>query len=323
MWNKGHSEDNSDWDRKMLENLLQSQVIEQRRTRRWGIFFKFLLFVYLFALLFLFRAPEWGWSDWLSDKEPSEHIAVVDLEGLISSASNANAGDFNKALRSAFEHEDTRAVMLRINSGGGSPVQSAMMFDEIQRLRLRHAEIPVYAVISDIGASGAYYVAAAADEIYAHPASVVGSIGVRLDSFGVVDLMERWGIERRLFTAGENKAFLDPFSPLEEDDVQHVQSVIQDIHEQFIEAVRAGRGERLLHQEEKVFSGLIWTGREALDLGLIDGLGDARSVARDVIGIEEMVLFEPRRSALQQLLDDLGVAATQWWFTQAGRPLWR
>lgn len=320
---KSRAEGSAEWERRTLENLLHAQVIEQRRTRRWGIFFKLLLFIYLFAILFLLRAPDLDWTKWWdTDREPTVHVAVVDLEGMISSESSANADDFNKALRSAFEDEDTRAVMIRINSGGGSPVQSAMMHEEILRLRGLHPEIPVYAVISDIGASGAYYVASAADEIYAHSSSIVGSIGVRLDAFGVVGLMDRWGIERRLFTAGENKGFLDPFLPLQEDDVSHVNAVIGRMHAQFIDAVRMGRGERL-NGGDDLFSGWVWTGVEAVDLGLIDGLGDARGVARDIIGIEDLMLFEPQRSVFQQLLDDLGVAASNWWQAQETRWIWR
>jgi len=184
LWN---AQDKSNWERETLEKLVLAQVTEQRRTRRWGIFFKLLVFIYLFALLLLIRGPDLGLADlWDRDKEPTEHVAVIDIEGLIASATSANAEDINKTLRKAFEDDDTRAVMLRINSGGGSPVQAGMIHDEIRRLRSQHEDIPVYAVISDVGASGAYYIAVAADEIYADKGSIVGSIGVRLDSFGLV-----------------------------------------------------------------------------------------------------------------------------------------
>jgi len=320
LWN---AQDKSNWERETLEKLVLAQVTEQRRTRRWGIFFKLLVFIYLFALLLLIRGPDLGLADlWDRDKEPTEHVAVIDIEGLIASATSANAEDINKTLRKAFEDDDTRAVMLRINSGGGSPVQAGMVHDEIRRLRSQHEDIPVYAVISDVGASGAYYIAVAADEIYADKGSIVGSIGVRLDSFGLVGLMERWGIERRLFTAGEKKGFLDPFLPLQEEEVEHVKGVIDQIHDQFINVVREGRGDRLQDNGE-LFSGLVWTGADSVELGLIDGLGDDRTVARDVIGIERMVVFEPKRTALQLLLDDLGVAIGNRILNWETAPQWR
>jgi protease IV len=320
LWN---TQDKSDWERQTLEKLLLAQVTEQRRARRWGVFFKLLVFIYLFALLFLVRGADLGLSQWLDrSKEPTHHVAVIDIEGLIASAATVNAEDINKTLREAFDDDDTRAVMLRINSGGGSPVQAGMIHDEIRRLRGLHEDIPVYAVISDVGASGAYYIAVAADEIYADKGSIVGSIGVRLDSFGLVGLMEKWGIERRLFTAGEKKGFLDPFLPLQDEEVEHVKAVIDQIHEQFITVVREGRGDRLQNNGD-LFSGLVWTGADSVALGLIDGLGDDRSVARDVIGIEKMVVFEPKRSALQLLMDDLGIAIGNRILNWQNTPQWR
>ncbi len=303
-WN---AEEKPGWERQTLETLLLAQVTEQRRARRWSVFFKLLVFIYLFALLFVVRGADLGFSGWLNgDKEPTEHVAVVDIEGLIASSATVNAEDINKTLREAFDDDDTRAVMLRINSGGGSPVQAGLIHDEILRLRGLHEDIPVYAVIADVGASGAYYIAVAADEIYADKGSIVGSIGVRLDSFGLVDLMEKWGVERRLFTAGDKKGFLDPFLPLDEDEVAHITDVIGQIHEQFIDVVRQGRGGRL-QETEDLFSGLVWTGADSVELGLIDGLGDDRSVAREVIGIDRLVQFKPKRTSLQLLLEDLGV----------------
>ncbi|MFO8154116.1 S49 family peptidase [Thioalkalivibrio sp.] len=317
-------EEQSNWERETLEKLLLAQVTEQRRARRWGIFLKLLLLAYLFALLFLVWGGDLGLSELFGgDKEPQEHVAVIDIEGLIASASTANAEDINKTLREAFEQDETSAVMLRINSGGGSPVQAGLIHDEIRRLRESHEEIPVYAVIADAGASGAYYIAVAADEIYADKGSIVGSIGVRLDSFGLVDLMDSWGVERRLFTAGENKGLLDPFLPLQDEEVAHVENLIGQIHEQFISVVREGRGDRLDEQQEDIFSGLVWTGVEALDLGLIDGLGDDRFVAHEVIGIERMVLFEPKRTALELLLEDFGVAIGNRILDWQNTPQWR
>ncbi|AHE98191.1 S49 family peptidase [Thioalkalivibrio paradoxus] len=319
-WN---AQDSVQWERQALEKVLLAQITEQRRARRWGIFFKLLVFIYLFALLFLVRGADLGLSEWLDrHAEPTRHVAVIDIEGLIARAARVNAEDINRTLRRAFEDDETAAVMLRINSGGGSPVQAGMIHDEILRLRELYEEIPVYAVIEDIGASGAYYIAVAADEIYADKGSIVGSIGVRLDSFGLVGLMERLGVERRLFTAGENKGFLDPFLPLQQGEVDHIEDVIGQIHEQFIDVVRKGRGERLANNDE-VFSGLIWTGADSIELGLIDGLGSDQTVARDVIGIEELVVFKPKQTALQMLLEDLGIAVTDRILGWESVPQWR
>ena len=317
------NENKPGWERETLEKLVQAQVIEQRRARRWGIFFKLLFFFYLVALLILVRGGDLGLSGMFeSEREPAEHVAVVEVEGLIASSAAANAEDISKVLKEAFEADGTQAVMLRINSGGGSPVQAANVHDEILRLKEKHADIPVYAVIGDVGASAAYYIAVAADEIYASQASMVGSIGVRMDSFGLVDLIDNIGVERRLFTAGENKGFLDPFLPLDDDHVNHLDGVLQGVHEQFVEVVRAGRGDRLVERDD-LFNGLIWTGDRSVELGLIDGIGTDRSVARDVIGVEKMVEFKPRRSALQLLFEDLGMAAFQQWMSWETTPQWR
>ncbi|MGM0553319.1 MAG: S49 family peptidase [Pseudomonadota bacterium] len=317
------NENKPGWERETLEQLLHAQVIEQRRARRWGIAIKLLFLLYLIALLVLVRGGDLGLAGWLeADRAPVEHVAVVDVEGLIASGSLANAEDLNRTLRTAFEDEGTRALILRINSGGGSPVQAAIIHDEIQRLKGLHEEIPVYAVIGDIGASAAYYIAVAADEIYANQASLVGSIGVRLDSFGVVDLIDRIGIERRLFTSGDNKALLDPFLPLEEAHVDHMQGVLDGVYRQFVEVVRSGRGDRL-DADAELFDGLIWTGGQSLELGLIDGLGTDRSVAREIIGIEELKVFEPRRTPLQLLFEDLGMAVVRQMMTWESMPQWR
>ena len=211
-------------------------------------------------------------------------------------------------LRDAFEDTNTRGVILRINSPGGSPVQSGYVYDEIMRLKGLYPNVKVYAVISDIGASGAYYIAAAADEIYADKASLVGSIGVISSSFGFVDALDKLGVERRVFTSGENKAFLDPFSPLKKTDKAFWQNVLSVTHKQFIAQVKKGRGDRL-KSTSKVFSGLIWTGEQALEMGLVDGLGSTGFVAREVIGEENIVDFTLKRSPFEEFADRLGIAA--------------
>jgi len=294
-------ESNRDW--KLIEKLVMSLQAEQRRSRRWGIFFKFLTFAYLFALLFLIRFP-FGES---LDAATGAHTAVIEINGTIAADELASADNIIGSLRSAFEAESSKAVVLRINSGGGSPVQSGYVYDEIKRLREEYPDKKVYAVISDIGASGAYYIAAAADEIYANRASLVGSIGVIAGGFGFTEVMDKVGVERRLYTAGENKAFLDPFSPEDKEEVQFWNSVLENTHDQFISAVKQGRGDRLA-EDERLFSGLVWSGEQALELGLIDGLGSTSFVAREIVGAENLVDYSHRKSALQDFVDQLGVA---------------
>ncbi|MEP1213918.1 MAG: S49 family peptidase [Marinobacter sp.] len=291
-----------DW--KLIEKLVMSLQSEQKKSRRWGIFFKLLTFGYLFALLFMIQFPFGGA---LESAAKGEHTALVEVEGTIAADELASADNIVGALRNAFEAENSVAVILRINSPGGSPVQSGYIYDEIVRLRGEYPDKKVYAVISDIGASGAYYIAAAADEIYADKASLVGSIGVVAGGFGFTEVMEKIGVDRRLYTAGENKAFLDPFSPEEEEEVEFWESVLKTTHSQFIESVRKGRGDRLA-DDERLFSGLIWSGEQALELGLIDGLGSSSHVARQVVGQEDMVDYSRRRSPLQDIVDQLGVS---------------
>ncbi|MFL1484287.1 S49 family peptidase [Marinobacter sp. LN3S78] len=291
-------------DSQALEKLVGALTAEQRRSRRWGIFFKILTFLYLFALLFMFRAPLTGGLDTAGVEA---HTAVVEVNGTIASDTHASADNLVGALRRAFEAENARAVVLRINSPGGSPVQAGYVYDEIVRLREEHPDRKVYAVISDMGASGAYYIAAAADEIYANRASLVGSIGVVSGGFGFTGLMDKAGVERRLYTAGENKAFLDPFSPEEPGEVAFWQDVLKNTHEQFIEYVRKGRGERLA-DDERLFSGLVWTGEQALELGLVDGLGSTSWVARELVGEEELVDYTVQPSPFKQFTDALGVS---------------
>ncbi|MGM0571299.1 S49 family peptidase [Marinobacter sp.] len=291
-------------DSRVLEKLVGALTAEQRRSRRWGIFFKLLTFAYLIALLFLFRVPLTGGLD---GDRATAHTAVVEVNGAIASDTHASADNLVGALRRAFEAENARAVVLRINSPGGSPVQAGYVYDEIVRLREQHPGKKVYAVISDIGASGAYYIAAAADEIYANRASLVGSIGVVSGGFGFTGLMDKAGVERRLYTAGENKAFLDPFSPEEPQEVAFWESVLENTHDQFIEYVRKGRGDRLA-DDERLFSGLVWTGEQALELGLVDGLGSTSWVARELVGAEDIVDYTPQPSPFRQFTDALGVS---------------
>jgi len=277
------TEPQENWEREALVEIATQGLIEQRRDRFWRNLFKILLSVYLLALL----VGSWMLTLPLLE-ENEDHIAVVKINGEIGPGSDASADKINVALRKAFKAENSQAILLRINSPGGSPVQSGRIYDEIQRLRKKHPEKPVYAVIDDLCASGGYYVATAADKIYADKASLIGSIGVRMDSFGFVGTLDKLGIERRTLTAGENKALLDPFAPANPEANVHLQGMLNEIHDQFITAVKEGRGDRLKETDD-LFSGLIWTGQQSVALGLIDELSDVDAVSRELMD-DPMVL---------------------------------
>lgn len=298
----GNGGKDAGWERDVLNRLAFASLNEQRRARRWSIFFKSLLFVYLFAVLFYIP------SDWEKGAIPSgKHTALVDLNGVIASNTQANADALVAGLRDAFKNKGSVAVILRINSPGGSPVQAGYVYDEIKRLRKEYPGKKLYAVVEDICASGGYYIAAAADEIYADKASIVGSIGVLMDGFGFVKSLEKLGIERRLMTAGDHKGILDPFSPLKKDEVKHVQGLLDTVHQQFINKVKEGRGDRLADSPD-LFSGLFWNGEEGLKLGLVDGLGSSGYVAREIIGEEKIVDYTYRQNYFDRVVDRLGSA---------------
>lgn len=288
----------STWERDFIERLATASLREQRRSRRWGIFFKSLFFAYLLVLLFL-MVPR--------DVQVGPHTALVDLTGVIADDEAANADDLVPALRAAFEDKGSKGVILRANSPGGSPVQAAYLYDEIRRLRDEYPDKPVYGVVTDMCASACYYIVAATDRIYANPASLVGSIGVLYDGFGFTGLMDKVGVERRLLTAGENKGMLDPFSPMRPQDQAHVKMMLEEIHQQFIDAVKRGRGDRLGHDDE-LFSGMFWNGERARQLGLVDDFASPGTVARDVIGVEDVVDYTPKPDFLQRLGERFGVA---------------
>ncbi len=302
---KEATEQPREFNQALVNQLASEFLLEQRRTRRWGVFFKVLLALYLFAflLIYLVGRAEMG----VGGLSGGAHTALVDINGVIAAGSQANADYIVTGLRAAFEDENTAGVIVRINSPGGSAVQSGYVNDEIYRLREKYPDIPLYAVIGDVCASGGYYIAAAADEIYANKASIVGSIGVIASGFGFVDAIEKLGIERRVRHAGKYKDFLDPFKPLREEEVQHIDMLLDDIYQQFIAVVQKGRGDKLTDKEE-LFSGLVWTGEESLALGLIDELGSASYVAREVIGEEDIVNFTYRENYFDQFVNQLGAA---------------
>jgi protease-4 len=289
-------------ERDILSRLAFAAVNEQRRARRWGIFFKSLGFLYLFILLFMFM------GDFEEGAPKGRHTALVELEGVIDGVSGVSADQVVGSLRAAFDNDQVAGVILRINSPGGSPVQSGEIYDEIRRLREANPETPVYAVVGDICASGGYYVAAATDAIYVNRASIIGSIGVLMNGFGFVGSLDKLGVERRLYTAGENKGFLDPFSPEQPNQVEHIRGLLDNVHQQFIAAVKQGRGDRL-KDEAAVFSGLVWTGEEGTDLGLADGIGSAGYVAREIIGVEEIVNYTIEPHYLDRFFERFGAAA--------------
>lgn len=295
------------WERELISKVAMAAVVEQRRARRWGIFFKSVFLLYLLiSFWLLYEAATWSESG----VSGGRHSAVINIEGIITSGADASAGKIIHSLRTAFEEPDAAGIIVRINSPGGSPVQAGQIYDEIMRLRELYPDKSVYAVAADVCASGGYYIAAATQEIYADKASIVGSIGVRADGFGFVEAMNKLGIERRLYTAGENKSMLDPFTPEDPVATQHLQTMLSEVHQQFIDAVRNGRGERLKN-DPQLFSGLVWSGSSSVDLGLIDGLGSTRYVAEELIGAEELVDYTVRSSWLDQVLTRVGAGLGQ------------
>lgn len=290
---------------KMIDKLVFAALREQTRARRWRIFFMLFFIVYISVVTIMLFSDDGGY---LAGGEPDgeKHTAVVRLSGVIASGEAAGADNIIPGLKAAFEHEDTAGIVLEINSPGGSPVQSAYIFDEVRRLRDEHQDIPLYAVVADIAASGGYFVAASADEIYVNKSSLVGSIGVRMDAFGFVEMMRNLGIERRLIVAGENKGLFDPFLPEQSEQRAHLQAMLDQVHEHFIDAVRTGRGDRLRESPE-IFSGLVWSGEEALALGLVDDYGTTRSLARK-LGAEDIVDFTPKSELLDRIADRLGAS---------------
>ena len=300
------AEPEANWEREVMEKLAFSALQEKRRARRWGIFFKLLFFAYLTWILLIV-------VQWRGDGDITaggKHTALIDLDGVIDAKSDASAEKITSALQSAFKDKNTQGVILRINSPGGSPVQAGIINDEMRRLRRVYPNIPLYVVVEDICASGGYYVAVAADKIYVNKASLVGSIGVLMDGFGFAGGMEKLGIERRLLTAGDNKGFMDPFSPINPKQKEYALGMLDDIHQQFIGVVKQGRGKRLKDDPE-LFSGLVWTGQKAVELGLADGYGSVESVARDVIKSEPIVDYTEKSNPLERVAKRFGAAAAQ------------
>lgn len=293
------------WERAVLERVALKSLEEQRRSRQWGALFKLLWFLLMFLLLST-------WLGWIGrpDRDAigtgvGRHTALVEMEGVIAPESKASAEKIIKGLNRAFKDQSTQGVVLRINSPGGSPVQAGYINDEIRRLRAKYPNTPLYAVVQDLCASGGYYVAVAADRIYVDKASLVGSIGVIIPGFGFTGTMEKLGIERRAITSGENKDFLDPFAPEDPAHRAHAQKMIAEIHQQFVNVVRQGRGRRLKETPE-IYTGLIWTGEKSVEMGLADALGSLEYVAREVIKAERVVDYSQKENYFEQLSERLG-----------------
>ncbi|MDL2284282.1 signal peptide peptidase SppA [Oxalobacter sp. OttesenSCG-928-P03] len=293
------------WEREIIEKMLTATLKEQRAKRRWGIFFKFLAVAVVIILFGVARTVDFS-SDEGAPVEGS-HAALIKISGVISSETRASAEKITKSLQKAFSEKNVTGIILRINSPGGSPVQAGRIHDEIIRLRQLYPGKPVHVVVEEVCASGGYYIAAAAENVYVDKASIVGSIGVLVNGFGFTGLMEKVGIERRLMTSGKNKAFMDPFSPQNEQQKQYVQSLIDEVHQQFIAVVKNGRGNRL-KSDDDIFSGLVWTGTKAIELGLADGLGTVNSVARDVIKTQTIVDYTEEEKLSDRVLKKLGAS---------------
>lgn len=293
------------WERRVLERLALEALAEQRRRRRWGVFFRLVTLAFVAAALWVFG----GFGE-VEPLDGGRHTALVSLEGEIAAKGEVSADHVVASLQAAFADSGTQGVVLRINSPGGSPVQAGIISDEILRLRALHPGVPVFAVVEDICASGAYYVAAVADRIFVDKASIVGSIGVLMDGFGFAGLMERVGIERRLLTAGDNKGFLDPFSPQQPKQLAHAKLMLQEIHTQFVDTVRKGRGERLKETPE-MFSGLMWSGAKSVEMGLADGFGTVDSVAREVIKAETIRDYTQKQNLAERFAQRFGAGMAE------------
>ncbi len=290
----------------LIEKLLFAAGREQTRARRWRIFFMLFFIAYLiFITGYLINSSNVDYQVG-GEADGEMHTALVKVDGIIASGEKGGAKTVMRGLRDAFDHDDTAQVVVEINSPGGSPVEASRIFDEIKRLRAENEDVPLYAVVNDVAASGGYYIAAAADKIYVNRSSLVGSIGVRMDAFGFVDLIENIGVERRLLTAGADKGLYDPFLPEQQSHREHLQTMLGDVHQHFIDSVKTGRGDRLNGGDE-LFNGLIWSGERALDLGLADEFGSTDSVARDA-GAEDIKDFTPGRNLIDRISERIGAS---------------
>jgi protease-4 len=293
------------WERETLERILLDGLKEQRAARRWKIFFRLVMLFYV-VIFTLFLSGGFGSSDTAS----GPHTALIDVNGMIADNKPASADNIIASLQDAFKDENTKGVILRINSPGGSPVQVAYISDEVKRLRQLHPKIKLYSVCTDMCASGGYWIAASGDQIYANPASLIGSIGVVMEGFGFDIIMRKIGIERRLITAGAHKGLLDPYSPLKPDEAAFAKQLLSEVHQHFIRYIMGQRGKRL-HIDKDLFSGLAWSGEDALKYGLIDGFASESDVAREIIHEENIVDYTVSPNYLERLANQFGTTLGQ------------
>ena len=292
------------WEREVLEKVALAAITEQTRARRWGVFFKSLTFLYLAILMGVALYPSMKKEIGVDGKD---HTAVVDIVGVIAEDKEVNAENVIKSLRAAVKDKNTKGIILHSNSPGGSPVQSAYIYDEIRSIKKLNPKLPIYAVVGDMCASGCYYIASATDKIFVSPASLVGSIGVIMDGFGFVDTMKMVGVEHRLITSGAHKAMLNPFAPSKADETAYMQTLLNQVHQQFITAVKQGRGDRLKETPD-TFSGLVWTGEEGVKLGIADAFGNDSSVAKDQIGADRLVDFTESEKFIDKIVGKMGAS---------------
>jgi protease-4 len=297
---------NQPWERSVLEKVALASIEEQQRARRWSIFFKLLFLGYIVMISVFALSPMSGSSMQTS----GSHTAVVDVRGVIMSGAEADAETIIESMNNAVDNPGTKGLILRLNTPGGSPVQSSYVYQAIRDIKAKHPDLPVYAVVEDLCASGGYYIASAADKIFVNESSIVGSIGVVMNGFGFTDAMKTLGVERRLYTAGSHKGFLDPFSKENNEEKAHVQTMLNDIHEEFIQAVKQGRGDRL-KEDPNMFSGLVWAGSESIKLGLTDDIGNVKSVAKNIIGEESIVDFTAQQPLFEKIAKNMGAAMAE------------
>jgi len=290
------------WEKQTIEKIAMESLVQQKTSRRWSIFFKLVSLIYLGWVLFFVLT-----SSNNSTMANGDFTALITLNGEIGTDSEVSAINVKSSLKEVYENPGTKALILAINSPGGSPVQSGIINDEINRYKLLHPHIPIYAVIEDICASGGYYIAVAADKIFVDKASIVGSIGVLMNGFGFDKAIQNLGIERRLIISGENKAILDPFLPVQPKQKEFMQNLLKQVHNQFIEVVKKGRGDKLA-DNPKIFSGLFWSGESAIDLGLADGYGDIDLVAREIVGYEKIIDFTAQSNFADRFAKRLGAS---------------
>jgi protease-4 len=294
------------WERSVLEKVALASVLEQKRARRWSTFFKLLFLSYLVGIAVLAYSPTLGKSAATS----GEHTAVIDVKGIIMSGAEADAETIINSLNDAVADSNTKGIILRLNTPGGSPVQSSYIYQAILDIKKKHPKLPIHAVVEDLCASGGYYIAAAADKIFVNESSIIGSIGVVMNGFGFTKAMKTLGVERRLYTAGEHKGFLDPFSDINEEEKAHVQTMLNDIHQEFIAAVKQGRGKRLKNHPD-LFSGLVWAGSAGIELGLADAIGNVSSVAALEIGAKNVVDFTTEKPFFERVAKSMGAAMAE------------